>query len=74
MIIGTGIGFLVGLVVLAVHLLVSGSKRWHDTYHARHSELMCDHCTARSRAVPPIEALRRWPSRVMGDQPPQGTG
>lgn len=73
-----GLGLLIGFVVAALVgvpiFLIRNSRRYHDRYHLRHSELMCDHCQLRRRQVPIGEALARWPMRILGDRPPQGTG
>lgn len=70
------------LITLALALLGSPfwlyahSRRNHERRHGFHTELMCDYCTARfySPELPPGEAYRRWPMRVLGDRPPRGTG
>ncbi len=59
---------------LPVFLMVGPTKRNHERLHQFHSELVCDYCTARSRAVSYSEGRRRWPMRVLGDRPPRGTG
>lgn len=71
---GLLIGFIgTGLVFLPI-FLIRNSKTYHDKYHLRYSELMCDHCQHRRNQVPPSEALRRWPMRILNDPPPEGTG
>lgn len=71
---GLLIGFAVAALIGLPIFLIRNSRRYHDRYHLRYSELMCDHCRARSDQAKPGEALSRWPMRILGDRPPQGTG
>lgn len=72
------LGLLIGLVGAALVgvpiFLIRNSRRYHDRHHVRYSELMCNHCRDRRRQAPIGEALKRWPMRILGDRPPQGTG
>lgn len=72
------LGLLTGLAVVALVgvpiFLIRNSRRYHDRYHVRYSELMCDHCRDRCGQVSIGEALKRWPMRILGDPPPRGTG
>lgn len=73
---GLGIGFFLAAVVAVPLLLIRSSRKYHDEHHQRHSELTCEHCTARYYApgVSASEAHRRWPRRITGERAPQGTG
>lgn len=46
-IIGLAISFLVTLLVAAVILAVTNTRRWHDRHHQTEARLMCDRCIAR---------------------------
>lgn len=72
------LGLLIGLATAALIglpiFLIRNSRNYHDRCHVRYSELMCDHCQLRRKQVPLGEALRRWPMRILGSRPPEGTG
>lgn len=72
------LGILIGFVVTALVgmpiFLIRNSRRYHDRHHLRYSELMCDTCQQRSKQVSTEESRTRWPMRILGDRPPEGTG
>lgn len=71
------LGFLIGFSLTALIgitvWLIRNSKSAHERNHRFHSELMCDYCRERTR-TDPRRAWERWPMRVMGCEPPRGTG
>lgn len=46
---GLPIGFVVAALVGVPIFLIRNSRRYHNRYHLRYSELMCDHCQLRRK-------------------------
>jgi hypothetical protein len=76
MFVAGGTTFVIGCIVMLIVYSITSSAKWHDQHHTHHSELMCGHCTTRTyhSGVSMGEAIRRWPMRIMGENPPKGEG